>query len=367
MKTYILILGLLLTLTSSCQNKKTEKTMQATKIEKFRWQDGSTCPIGYPIEVYRGGFEMEDGGYVSLQAGTDNGQGGWGDPGTGGMSDGIKTVPNRLHVQWVAYAEECVYEIDIEIDYDKMVKYFKEGYYDSMVFFNKGGKLEKETYTAIVVGYAPGGAVFIWLNGSDKQVEIGRYQGKKVVIPQEEIDKLDGFEKKMLQKSECARIMNNPKIVPPEVREANKDKPIPFGLWDTYRQRYSWRPTFNSSQEGWSMIYCRLEMFNGEIERLFDKTLIKNEFSKRGIPKRIQFAWRDKTGQNYSGTFWFDEKEIFAAFAEIFEANPNAEAEIEIRISRGNIDITAFLKGNGKEIGINKKTKVEVFESDKRR
>jgi len=55
-----------------------------------------------------------------------------------------------------------------------------------------------------------------------KQVEIGRYQGNKVVIPQAELDKLDGFEKLMHQKGESARIMNNPEMVPPEVRKANK-------------------------------------------------------------------------------------------------------------------------------------------------
>jgi hypothetical protein len=361
MKKTIIILGLLLTLTSSCQNKK-EKKMQATKTEKFKYEATGNCPVGYPVEVYRGGFETEDGGYVSLQAGTHTGIAGWGARGSG-MSDGIKTVPNRLHVQWVAYAEECVYEIDTEIDYDKMVYYFKEGYQNSGAFLNYK-EFEKETYTAIVVGYAPGGAVYIWLNGSGKQVEIGRYQGKKIVIPQAEIDKLDGFEKLMLQKSECARIMNNPKMVPPEVREANKNKPIPFGLWDTYRERYSWRPTFISSQQGWSMIDCGMEMFNGENESLFDQTLVKNEFSKRAIPSLINIGWRDNTGQNYSGTLWFDEKEIFDAFATIFEDNKDGEAEIELRINIPNNFVTAFLKGNGKEIGVNLKTKLEVFAAD---
>jgi hypothetical protein len=363
MKKTIIILGLLLTLTSSCQNKK-EKKMQATKTEKFKYEATGNCPVGYPVEVYRGGFETEDGGYVSLQAGTHTGIEGWGDVGSG-MSDGVKTVPNRLHVQWVAYAEECVYEIDTEIDYDKMVHYFKEGYQNSGAFLNYK-EFEKETYTAIVVGYAPGGAVYIWLNGSGKQVEIGRYQGKKVVIPQAEIDKLDGFEKLMLQKSECARIMNNPKMVPPEVREANKNKPIPFGLWDTYRERYSWRPTFISSQQGWSMIHTRLEMFNGEFEEQFGQDLIKNEISKRAIPKRINFAWRDKTGQNYSGTFWFDYEEVLNAYNEIFKDEDDGKAEIEIRISMGNMDIVAFIKGNGKEMGLNMKTKVELFKSRKK-
>ena len=365
MKTHLVTLILLLTLSSSCQDKKTEKKMQATKTEKFNWQDGSTCPVGYPIEVYRGGFEAEDGSYVSLQAGTDNGDGGWGDPGTGGMSSGIKTVPNKLRVQWVAYAENCTYEIDTDIDYDKMVHFFKEGYLNSLAFLNRGVN-KKETYEYIVVGYAPGGAVYIWLAGSGKQVEIGRYQSKKVVIPQAEIDKLDGFEKLMHQKGESERIMNNPKIVPPEVREANKNRPLPIGLWDTYRERFFWKPIFVSYQEGWSMIHADLFMFNGEFEEQFDQTLIKNEITKRAIPKRIQFAWRDKTGQNYSGTFWFDEKEIFDAYHDIFKDKPDGEAEIEIRIGMGNMTIAAFINGNGKVKGINLKTKVEVFKSEKK-
>jgi hypothetical protein len=361
MKKTIIILGLLLTLTSSCQNKK-EKKMQATKTEKFKYEATGNCPVGYPVEVYRGGFETEDGGYVSLQAGTHTGIEGWGDVGSG-MSDGVKTVPNRLHVQWVAYAEECVYEIDAEIDYDKMVHYFKEGYYDSMVFFNKGGRLEKETYTAIVVGYAPGGAVYIWLHGSGKQVEIGRYQGKKVVIPQEEIDKLDGFEKLMLQKSECTRIMNNPKMVPPEVREANKNRPIPFGLWDTYREKYNWRPIYKIQRKG-STFESRIEMFNGEFEEQFDETLLKNEYAKRAIPRKIHFGWRDDTGQNYSGTLDFDEKEIFDAFNIVFKDNRDGEAEIELRVNIPNTFVTAWIKGNGKEVALNEKTRVEVFAAD---
>jgi len=102
-------------------------------------------------------------------------------------------------------------------------------------------------------------------------------------------------------------------------------------------------------------------MFNGEKESLFDQSLVKNEFVKRAIPQLINIGWRDKTGQNYLGTFWFDEKEIFDANKEIFKDQPQGGAEIEIRISRGNTDITAFIKGNGKELGINEKTKVEIF------
>jgi hypothetical protein len=364
-----LLFMLLATQLSSCQNKEAQnqptekkqtKGVQTSQTEKFKYQATGNCPVGYPVEIYRGGFESSDGGYVDLQAGTHTGIAGWGHVG-GGMSTLVKTVPNRLHVQWVAYAEECVYEIDTEIDYEKMVQYFKEGYQNSGAFLNYG-EYKMETYTAIVVGYAPGGAVFIWLNGSGKQVEIGRYQGKKVIIPQEEIDKLDGFEKLMLQKSECERIMNNPKIVPPDVMEANRDKSIPFDLWDSYRQKYSWRPTFIVQHDG-NAFNARLNMFNAEFEGLFGESLSKNEFVKRAIPKQIQISWRDKDLQNYGGSLWFDENEIFAAFAEVYKDRPEGKAEIELRINVTNTFVTAWVIGNGKEVGINLKTKVEVFKS----
>ena len=90
---------------------------------------------------------------------------------------------------WVSYAEDCMYEIDTEIDYDKMLKLFNEGYY--IPSMNDNPEPRKENYKEIIVGMAPGGVVVIWLQGLRRQIEIGRYQEKKTVIPQEEIARLD--------------------------------------------------------------------------------------------------------------------------------------------------------------------------------
>jgi Protein of unknown function (DUF2931) len=364
MKTLLTSL-LLLTLSGSCQNKKTQKQeIMPTQLEKFDYQPTISCPLGYPVDVYQGGLEAEDGGFSSLYLGTCTGEDGWGSTG-GSMSSGIKTVPNRLNVIWISYAENQFYAIDCDINYKKMVEKFKEGY-QNIDFFLNYGQNKRETYNYIVVGFAPGGVVIVWLSGSDKQVEIGRYKGFKTKVSADEIARLDSHRHLLFEEDYVKETMRNTQIVPQEIQEANKNKPIPFGLWDTYREQYSWKPTFVSSQTDWSMIYCRLETFDGEIVRLFDQTLIKNEFTKRAIPKRIQFAWRDKTGQNYSGTFWFDYEEVLNAYKEIFNNKPGGVAEIEIRISKGNIDIVAFVIGNGKEIGINDKTKVELFKSRKK-
>jgi Protein of unknown function (DUF2931) len=370
MKNYLITLGLLLTLTSSCQDKKQQKTQQTmTTINnglEINYKPTTSCPSGYPIEVYRGGLEIEGGGFQPLNFGTETGGNHWGEAGSS-MSEAT-SVPKKIKLIYLSYAEDCLWKIDVEIpqaDRDKMKKYFAEGYQESMWFLNRK-QFKLETYNYVVTGFAPGGAVFLWLAGSDKQVEIGRYQAEKTTVPQAEIDRLDNHDRLLFDPVDRKRTMDNPKIVPPEIAAAHKGKPIPFGLWDTYRKRYSWRPTFVSSQEEWSMIYCSLQTFNGENECLFDQSLVKNEITKRAIPKLINFAWRDKTGQNYSGTFWFNEKEIFDAYDAIYKDKPDGEAEIEIQISMGNIDITAFIKGNGKEIGINDKTKVELFKSRKK-
>ncbi|OUL60270.1 DUF2931 family protein [Flavobacterium sp. AJR] len=357
----LIIVALLTTLTSSCQHKKQDKEMNEPKFE----YEGNICsPLGYPIDVYEGGLESSSGS-TSLYLGVTTGR--WGSNG-GGMSHSEKAVPKRLNVTWLAYAEDTFYTIDCDIDYDKMLRLFKEGYQDRMWFLNDG-RYQTDTFNAIVVGFAPGGVVVIWLNGAGMQVEIGRYQGKKIVIPQSEIGGLDNHERLLFDPEYRKETMLNKEIVPIEIQEANKNKPIPYGLWDSYRKRYSWRPIFTQNTFGDStmtVIFTRLDMFNGEFGSLFDQSLVDNEFIKQAVPKRVNFGWKDKKGQVYSGTLNFDEKEIFDAYKEIYKEDDEALAELVFQINIPNTFITVMLKSKDKEVHINKGTKVEVFKSDRK-
>jgi hypothetical protein len=358
----VMFFMLLLAFTSSCQNKQKEnKKMNEPKFE----YEGNICsPLGYPIDVYEGGLESSSGS-TSLYLGVTTGA--WGSNG-GGMSHSEKAVPKRLNVTWLSYAEDTFYTIDCDIDYDKMLRLFKEGYQDSMWFFNDG-RYQKDTYDAIVVGFAPGGVVVIWLHGAGRQVEIGRYQGKKIVIPQNEVAGLDNHERLLFDPQYRKETMLSKQIVPLEVQEANKNKPIPYGLWDSYRGRYSWRPIFmqrNFNESTLTIVHTSLDMFNGEFEEQIDQTLINNEFIKRAIPKSINFAWKDKTGQVYSGTLVFDEKVIFDAYKEIYKDNKDAQAELVFQINIPNTFITVMLKSKDKEVHINKGTKVDIFKSRKK-
>ena len=179
-KPFLMCLFLLLAFTSSCQDtakkKKSneENEKQTMSVEKFKYNSTISCPVGYPIDIYRGGFELTNGTFEHLDLGTHYGP--WGATGAS-MSSGLKGVPIKLNLIWVSYAEDVFYIINTEIDSKLIIEKFKEGYPNSSLYFGRNKK-ENETYNYIVAGFAPGGVVVVWLSGSGKQIEIGRYHFK---------------------------------------------------------------------------------------------------------------------------------------------------------------------------------------------
>ena len=158
--------------------------------------------------------------------------------------------------------------------------------------------------------------------------------------------------------------MLNTFAIPLEVQILNKNKPIPFGLWDTYREKYTWRPTFIIPDEGKSSQNVRMLMINGENETLIYELYINNEYANRAIPKRINIGWWDKNGQGYNAFIYFDENEIRTAFKSIFKDQKDGKIDIEMKVNKLNSFVSITLKGNGKEIAINEKTVIDAFKSE---
>ncbi|KFF19216.1 DUF2931 family protein [Chryseobacterium sp. JM1] len=330
------LLSLLFFIQISCQEKKEHQKTKA--MTKYEWLDATSAPLGYPVDVYRGGFESADGEFTSLFSGTTGGI--WGDANRG-MSNGEKSIPNHLHVIWVSYAEKIFYEIDTDLDNGKMTDLFKNGYYTPSSGDNPNPR--KENYNKIIVGFAPGGVVVLWLSGPGRQVEIGRYQSKKIVIPQSEIDALSpGPQKNMFDAEYQRKIIHEFGIVPAEVAKANEGKPIPYGLWDSYREEYNWTLITelpNNMKNKDVGVYA----YNGSWEELFGETLIQkypkiipdnvkwNTPTKRAVPSKVDFSWVDEN--RYYCEIEFDGNEIFPAFKEISSDNPNAKVELRVTVN----------------------------------
>jgi hypothetical protein len=329
------------------------------------WEEMCNAPQGYPIEVYKGGLEKRDenGGVINstgLNTKLSTGYNGWGESG-GGMKRS-NFVPTHIDCIWLSYAEGIFYQIDSPIDHEKMLKLFQEGYLDSLAFLNYG-KREKSYYDSIIVGFAPGGVVVIWVAGSGRQVEIGRYKGKKIEIdPTERELEIMGYPTRNLFDPKYRNfIVTNKDVVPLEVQKANIGKPIPYGLWDSYRTRYAWRPVFEVPKEG-VMRSAYMEMFNGEKEKLFDIPLKENKYEKRAIIKHIYFSWRDNKKQGYACEIDFDEQEIKAAFDAMYKENKDLEVELVFTINHSNNFVTVMLKGGDKKIPL-PKTKVKAYKT----
>lgn len=324
--------------------------------KEFRWAEATSSAYGYPIDVYMGGLQSADGDFTSLYSGTTHGE--WGSANSG-MRDGIRTIPNHLHVIWVSYVEGVFYEIDTPIDYDKMVSLFREGYYIPSLDKDYP-EPRKEEYKKIITGFAPGGVVVIWLEGAGRQIEIGRYQGKKVTISQEQIDALPvGPKKNMFNPEYQRKILYEFDIVPKEVAEANRNKPIPFGIWDTYRERYNWSIEFELPNNG-KIIEIDYFLFNGELETLFGDTELEKydvpinlqwkNLTKRTIPNKIYFSWEEKPNKLFEGTIKYNEEEILSAFNRVFKHKQEGKAELIIRVNESKNYASIVLKGNDEEV-----------------
>ncbi|WP_173780594.1 DUF2931 family protein, partial [Frigoriflavimonas asaccharolytica] len=315
-------------------------------------------PYGFPIDIYKGGLQnSKTGSYTSLNAGTTIGNGYWGEA-SYGMGSGVKSLPDHLNVVFLSYAEEKFYQIDEDLDYEKIREYFRKGYDTKLT--NGTGEIRHENYDTIIVGFAPGGICIVWIAGIGMQIEVGRFQGKEVVIPADEIENLDSHDHLLFESEYRQKLMKNPHIVPAEVQ----GKAIPFGLWDTYRKKHSWKPVFELPK-GFMLdntYEIRIVKYNGEIKSLFTNKFPIIDFTKEAVPKEIQFSFKDKNAEQYGAGAVLDEKSILAAFKELYgESNDNSTAILEIKVNLANTFFTVKLKGsNGKEFFI-KTEKLEVF------
>lgn len=348
----------------SCQEKT--QTQKKQEIMKYEWTEGTSAPLGYPMEVYNGGIECEGGEWVGLSGGITPAASAWG-VSSFGMSNSFKSLPSKLDFIWMSYMENQFYQIDTDIDLNKIKEFFSKGYFKKVT--NGTGKIEHLNYDMISVGMAPGGVVVVWVAGVGVQKEVGRYQGKKVTIPDSEIAKLDSHENRFWRKDYLNEVFNNGKVIPTKIREENKDKPIPFGLWDVYRTRFSWKPVFDLPEKARlnPLTDAGIDMINGEREQLDAANKPLSDYGTRAMMSKTVFSIVDSDNNRYGASCNLNEKSSIDAFNKVFGDDPNStKGEIVIKVNEAFSFFTIQLKGeNGKEAFI-KTENLEIFKSKKK-
>ena len=360
-KTIIIITFILIALwLTGCwgYKAKQDKNNKANVEPKYKWGVAVNTPIGYPIRFYAGrvGGMSITGELYSKTREPD-----WGNA-MGYESRSMEELPQNVDMVWLSYKEDCFYRLKTAIDYEKVAKLFREGF-DERV---PNGEVRHKTYDTIVVGIAPGGVVVLWVGyGYLPLTEIGRYQAEKIAL--REPEGLDNHQKLIFSKKDREEVLNSNTIIPEDFREANKNKPIPFGLWDSYRDtQYQWYPTFEVPEgkmgdvgyrywngEAGTTLYTDFNSYMGKQDIFY----LEESIQKRPLFKNLLFYYKTQNGQKYLAELSFDWEAVVAAYKKVFgEDADKVTAHLDIRINRENTYLTVRLVGdNGKEAFIEPK------------
>ena len=346
-----ILLFLLLTLQlASCQNyNNSNKNMNE---QEYEWGIAVNTPIGYPIRFYAA---MVGGTPIVGELYTEKEEPDWGNA-FGYESTSMDKLPKSVDMVWLSYKEDCFYRLKTAIDYEKVEKLFREGYKERF----PNGKVVLSTYNTIVVGIAPGGVVVLWAgDGYNKITEIGRYQAEKIDL--KEPPGLDSHERLIFDKEYSKTILSSNSIIPEKVREANKNKPIPFGLWDSYRNhQYQWFPVYEIPNGKIGDV--RVRYWNGEAGTTLytdfsfykdkeDLFYLEEPIQKRSLFKELVISYKAESGQKYLAKVWFDWEAVVAAYQKVFGKEADkVTAHLDIRVNRANTYLTFQLIGdNGKQ------------------
>ena len=372
-KTILFITFILLTLwLTGCWGYKAKQNKANANAEpEYEWGVAVNTPIGYPIRFYAGrvGGMSIIGELYSITEEPD-----WGNA-FGYESHSMGELPQSVNMVWLSYKEDCFYRLKTAIDYEKIAKLFREGFNQRV----PNGEVRHSTYNTVVVGIAPGGVVMLWVGkGYFPIKEIGRYQAEKIAL--REPEGLDNHQRLIFSKKDREEVLNSNTIIPEDFREANKNKPIPFGLWDSYRDhQYQWYPTFEIPNGRIGDV--DYQYWNGEADTFFFTDFVALEGQKdvfapqelyhdiRKLPlfKEIRFNYKAEDGIKYGGLVQFDWEGTLEAYKKVFGEHPEeVKAHLDIRINRENTYLAVRLVGdNGKEVFIEPKL-IDIGEANQK-
>ena len=368
---FITLILLALWLTGCWGYKAKQNKEKANAQPEYEWGVAVNTPIGYPIRFYAA---MVGSTPIVRELYSKTREPDWGNA-AGYESTSMDKLPKSVDMVWLSYKEDCFYRLKTAIDYEKVEKLFREGFNQRV----PNGEVRHKTYDTIVVGIAPGGVVVLWVGyGYLPLTEIGRYQAEKIEL--REPEGLDNHQKLIFDKEYAKRLLTNNTIIPEDFREANKNKPIPFGLWDSYRDnQYQWYPTFEIPNGKMGDVHY--QYWNGEGSFFFFTDFITLEEHKdvfapkelyhdiRKLPlyKEISFTYKAEDGIKYGVGLQFDWEDILATYKKVFGEHPEeVKAHLDIRMNRINSYLTVRLVGdNGKEAFIEPKL-IDIGEANQK-
>ena len=234
------------------------------KTEKYPYAVTATGPEGYPMEVHIGYFLDEKEELICGVPRTGYLSAGWqGDAAEGGQ--GGDKIPAYLSLTYISFAEKKFYNVEAKLPAEKILEEFRKGYKLKKYMSDE---TEDLTYGKLTVGMAPGGVVVLWLSGKSHRVEICRLQAKEVFV-----DRNDFYSNNNNRTQQEFFDVFYDITLSDSIKQDIKERGIPFGLWDEYREKYNYRFTFRPYDDRDKFTYINALYYNGEAEEILKPDL----------------------------------------------------------------------------------------------
>jgi hypothetical protein len=316
-------------------------------MNRFEWLASNSAPEGAPIRFVRGAFLYPEGGSLYIPSALLYSQ--WGERGSiHVVGEDLKPLPDRVELTYFSYLEDKLYRGSFALPHEEIARLFSEG------FRSFRPDMEWETYRSIVAGAAPGGVVAIWVSGSERQVEV--FFGRAEMVDLDWHATL-GFPAHIDRREQVASTLAYAAGRSPRVSQMMDE--IPFGLWETYRKPYRWRPAFEGIH--WPERLRKIRFFNGERDYMMLPPEPPAEWVDRPLPNFYIFV-DPQTRRSYNLTF--DEQEIFSVFERLGGAGQPVELTFVRRPKEGGgATLHVFARGSEEEIELTK-MKIEVYRAD---
>lgn len=326
-----------------------QNKMEKQKQTEYSYNVTVTAPKEYPVDVHEGWLLDNKKEFICAmpRAGIAN---------TRWIYDGKKAgqggsvIPHHLNLTYVAYAEKKFYTVDADLPADKILEAFKEGFLiqgndkkiiDGQEIYN----LVPDTYNILTIGVAPGGVIVVWLSGNHNRVEICRLQAKEVFV-----DKNDFIPNPDPTESQQQFFDIGFKYaVPDSIQTIIKEKGIPYGLWDKYREKFKYRFVLKPYDDKDIITGFYLINYNGESRFVPHDSVAAAQYEVSAIPydSRIYFKL-------YNTEIIFDDEEMLKVFGNFKKSDPDKPLDIIIKPTFEYNDMKVFVKCGDKEVPLEK-------------
>ncbi|WP_336961607.1 DUF2931 family protein [Chryseobacterium contaminans] len=285
--------------------------------EEFSYMVTMSAPKEYPVEVHIGVLTDDKKELICgvPKAGVTTGS--WQYDGAEAGQGGNK-IPSHLDLTYISYAEKKFWRVNTDLPKEKILQLFREGF---MVEGNpdSNGEIpwEEDTYDEITIGAAPEGGVVVWLSGNHHRREVCRLQAKETFVDVNEFYQNADEENQEQFFDSWFKI-----AVSDSTKTAITKNGIPFGLWDKYREKYSYRFVLAPYDNKDKITGLYRINYNGESEILMDAKSVA-AYKPDGIPYDVNFDFT-----KYNAEIIFNDEEMLRVFDTLKKSFPEQPIDI---------------------------------------